>query len=49
MYGHTVPQDTHLSLAGGQHESIQSIPSCYLSKAGHGLARDGRHVKPPWK
>ncbi|XP_023726114.1 uncharacterized protein LOC111874655 isoform X3 [Cryptotermes secundus] len=42
-------EDTHLSLAGGQHESIQSIPSYYLSKAGHGSARDVRHVKPPWK
>jgi hypothetical protein len=46
MYGHTFLQDTHLSLAAGQ---LQTIPSDDLSKAGHGLARDGRHVKPPWK
>lgn len=40
---------TELNLAGSQHQSINSVPSYDLPKSGLGLARDVRHVKPPWK
>jgi hypothetical protein len=42
-------QGTELNLAGSQHQSINSVPSYDLPKSGLGLARDVRHVKPPWK
>jgi len=42
-------QGTHPNFAGSQHQSITSFPTYDLPKSGHGLARDVRHMKPPWK